>query len=1327
MSLGGLIPITGAGSGSSGAGNAKKVNDLTSGLISISGQKGGTADIDMSDFDVDDLLTEGTTTSSSSKKKSAKVSSSSPQKDAKKKKSSKSKDKDAKKKKKKDDLITAFSESSDRFDDDDDNEDDEKGWSSKTKDAAKSSRWGDDSSDFAIGGGQKKMGNLDAEFAKMLGLEEDFAAATSSGDAQTHEDVTPFSDDTDHPSGNSVGEDTFSYAPRVRGGHDDGKKREEKGGVAPFSNDSDLRGGASKTYSDPFGAGSSTGGGGGGGGSVESGAIGGLSASFFVEDEVGATAKGEDYSSLSFLSSATERRGGRGGRRGGGAVFSSSAIEDPFASIGSGRGNRGGDKPDLDSLFGGGGASREMGDLFSSQADKPAALERTRRADAEREEKAGKENEKDVLVVRKTISSAPDLSKAKDDLLSELFPSEPRVRNNRDSRKEPSPKQEPTRSLGSAKGDLLAELFPADPPPKQQQPRQTESFQRDTVDEEEKKHAPQGKQQDDLLAELFPTTKPKARISFDDPRDDEESTVLVEKRRETRDRDTFTPPKLQSKPVERQPQKTTTLNDISSAKASLLMDLFPDSPPQKQPREGRRNSRTSTPSASPVKEAPPTDERETGNSYLRATSSSPQKSPLRVVEQSPIRSTISLSKDPPRQQPQVSPGRAKTLASPSASSIKEADFEQSKDSLLEELFSPPSPGNTGQTRRDSYSQSFEDEKSDLVVDEHSPRRHHSSSATNASSPSKSPEKRSRESPMRAASSSSVPLLQEVDDLRSTANPRVHSGAASIVQRETQVGRATSTQSPVPDAQVSSATLASALKARENELLAEADAAKAMLVATHASEIARLHELIDSLTQQLSGEKAKNLALSCEHDHQLAKLRLMEQETQAFMQQIQGLQSEKQQLQQELSLTQAQHALCANQSALFQAERTGFTNQMKNLEDQNRQLLRQFTQERQDHQATMLKFTSFQQEREQEAQLQKQKESHQMGKLFQQLQTSLLSLKMLQEQVVEEEITKHEVENESRLRMITSLETSSRRSARQTEEECIRLSSLLNSLETTLRHYRQEHLEEKERLRQEQLRLNVLATHFQAQTTVMHEKADANTQMLAQYFTSSMQDVRVAESRLAVRRQTLEDEEKQLYDERTKFAVYREEFLQQQARETNKLHADRIQLDAKWKELVQEREDLEDVIAAHEDEFQFLQQQKRELDEEKENVEYRARQVAEMAAKVKLLTQQMVAREEELAKAHQEMDASKQDFVYKQQSVTDAKKKLDERELRLHTQLKQMEKSQNRLNDQRRQHLILSATKAGPASPGERIGPGQAAADALHTQHVTLTTIGNGEL
>ncbi|KAF1336708.1 hypothetical protein FI667_g489, partial [Globisporangium splendens] len=1050
MSLGGLIPIAGAGGGG-GADNAKKSNDLTSGLISIGGQKGGgTGDIDMSDLDVDDLLAEGNTTPSSSKKKSGKNSSSSPQKDSKKKKSSKSKDKDSKKKeKKKDDSIAAFDEISDRFDDD------EKGWSSKTKDTAKSSRWDDDSSDLAAAasaGGEKKMGNLNAEFAKMLGLEDDFAVV-SGGDGQIDEGITPFGDGNDRSADNSV-EDTFSYTPRMRGGNDD-KKRGDDGGGA-FSND--IRDGTTKTHSDPFGAASSTA----ASGSEEPDTVGGLSASFSPK-----TTPPKRTRTRTIRRCRSSRRQRRD------EVGEEAVAEQHQMPVQL--------KTHLHLLDQ--GVAEEDTNPIWIHYESPT-LERTRRAVPESEEPTGKDKEKDSLATRKTISSTPDLSKAKDDLLSELFPSEPPVRD-RSTKEEQSPKQEPTLSLGSAKDDLLAELFPADPPPKQQQPRQIEGFRRDGVDEE-KKSEPYSTQQGDLLAELFPADKAKSRVSFDDQREDEkkskavedaskkdlrdeeESTFLSEKRRETRDRDTITPPKLQPRPVERQPQKTATLGDISSAKESLLMDLFPDMPPQK-PREGRRGSRSSTPSTSPVKEASPTEVREAGSSYspARAASSSPQKSPQRVDEQSPRRSaatTTNLSKDQLRLEAQVSPGRAKTLASPSASSIKGADFEQSKGSLLEELFSPPSPGNE-QTRRNSYSQSFEDEKSDVVEDEHSPRRRRSSLAANVSSPSKSssPEKRSDEHPARASSSSTSPLLQEADNSCSTKDPSGHGEAASIVQRETKVVPTTFAQSPAQDPQVSGAILASALKAREDELLAEADAAKAMLAATHASEIAQLNELINSLTQQLSNEKAKNLTLSCEHDHQLVKLKILEQKTQAFMQQITGLQSEKQQLQQELSLVQAQHALCANQSALFQAERTGFMNQLKNLEDQNRQLVHQFTQERQDHQAAMLKFTSFQQEKEQEAQLQKQKESRQMGKLFQQLQTSLVSLKMLQEQVAEKETTKHEMENESRMRMITSLETSSRRNARQTEEECTQLSSLLNSLETTLHHYRQEHLEEKERL------------------------------------------------------------------------------------------------------------------------------------------------------------------------------------------------------------------------------------------------------------------------
>lgn len=450
-------------------------------------------------------------------------------------------------------------------------------------------------------------------------------------------------------------------------------------------------------------------------------------------------------------------------------------------------------------------------------------------------------------------------------------------------------------------------------------------------------------------------------------------------------------------------------------------------------------------------------------------------------------------------------------------------------------------------------------------------------------------------------------------------------------------------------------------------------------------------MIAELTQQLHDEHCKNQTLAADNMQQQARLKLIEQENQLFLHQIASLQAEKSQLQQDLHNVQAQHALCATQSAIFQSERTGFLNQVKNLEDQSRQLVHQVSQEKQSHQATQLRLASFQQETEQEAQLLKQKEAHQMGKLFQQLQTSLVSLKMLQEQVVDDEVTKHEVESESRLRMITSLETSSRKCAKQTEEECFRLASLLSNLETTLRHYRQEHFEEKERLRQEQLRLNVLASHFQAQTTVMHEKADANTQQLAQYFTSSMQDVRVAESRLTMRRQTLEDEEKQLYDERTRFAVYREEFLQQQAREAHKMQSERVKLDKTWTALQRERDDLDDVIASHEDDFQRLQQCQLDLDQEKESIEYRAMQVADMARKFEGFTQQLLAREEEIARKKQEIDVWNHEFASKQQHVASERQKLDERELRLHNQLKQMEKSRRRLNDQRKQHLVLSTS------------------------------------
>lgn len=876
--------------------------------------------------------------------------------------------------------------------------------------------------------------------------------------------------------------------------------------------------------------------------------------------------------------------------------------------------------------------------------------------------------------------------------------------------------------FGDVKDDLLAELLPSEPP----KPVVKPSSRRKADDEGEF----QAKQQDDLLAELFPTTtaarseKPSSRtVSFNDSEskkrspgrqddrvdkkspDDTEAFSIQQERRgavqESKSGGSTTASSSSKKPV--------GLDDISSARDSLLMDLFPESPPKSQQERRRRSN---TPSISPVKEGEPQAQqqqqqvsspaKDESYSPVRRPSLSPQKSPSRADEQqqSPNRATITSSSflsvtpaspsgnDSP--QLQVSPGRAKTLASPSASSIKEVDFEQSKDSLLEELLSPsggpkspassPFRGSSEAQRRNSYSQSFEDDKEESVGDESlQQQRHRSSSAL--SSLARSPEKATEKevAPGQAAS----------------ADSRDNSSRASPVDRDNR--KSGSPPSPVQDQalqpQISTELLEASLKKREEEFRVEHEAVKAALATAHECELAKLHAMIAELTQQLHDERSTNQTLTTENMQQQARLRLFEQENQLFLQQIASLQAEKSQLLQDLHSIQAQHTLCATQSALFQSERVGFLNQVKNLEDQSRQLVHQVSQEKQDHQATQLRFASFQQEKEQEAQLLKQKEAHQMNKLFQQLQTSLVSLKMLQEQVVDDEVTKHEVENESRLRMITSLETSSRKCAKQTEEECFRLASLLSNLETTLRHYRQEHLEEKERLRQEQLRLNVLASHFQAQTTVMHEKADTNTQMLAQYFTSSMQDVRVAESRLTVRRQNLEDEEKQLYDERTRFAVYREEFLHQQAREAQKMQSERLKIDKTWKELQHERDDLDDVIASHEEDFQQLQQLRRDLEQEKESIEYRAMQVADMARKFESFTQQLLVREEEIAREKEEIETWKHEFASKQQLVTSEKQKLDERELRLHSQLKQMEKSRRRLNDQRKQHLILSTTSA----------------------------------
>ncbi|TYZ66906.1 hypothetical protein PybrP1_013178 [[Pythium] brassicae (nom. inval.)] len=1343
MSLGGLIPIGGGGSG------AKKTNDLTSGLISISAPKGGGGgggDLDMSDFDVDDLLSDtgGKKTTSksdapptlkggSSKKKSSSGGSGKAAKD----KSSSSATKSKKKSKPK---------TSSPFDDSADNNDldgaskDWGGSSSKSKSKAKS-KWSldDDSAEFDAVPAKKK-GSLDAEFAKMLGLEDELGASAADNSA-----ARPNSDDEGNArvasfgTGGGVTGDlfgkadsesaisSFSYEPRVRG-----SKGKDKPAAASITDDAGGGGGGAKRFSDPFAASAdvasksprddTT-----GGGAEDNDSVGGLSASFFRSESGGAQQRDDDPfggSSLSFLSSTSERRGGRGGRRGGGS--SAPAADDPFASTGAGR-SRGGsdlvgteDAPEkkasaLDSLFSGARAARR-----EMEPEEVASLsERVEKVPGNSADSRQQPATGDLLSElfpsepsskRAAAGKAPveaSRGSAKNDLLAELFPSEPSAsRASKPATTEerspepvkPSPPPPLSTETRNAKDDLLAELLP---PPEASKPQT-----RRRAGDHAAGDADPGKQQSDLLAELFPSTakteRPNggARVSFagDDARENPSPAPQRGANRESGSPERAVAQGLDSQApsaASKAPTPSTGgkmmigLDDISSARDSLLLDLLPESPPRK-PVEGRR--RGSTPSASPGKEPAQTAATVDADkdasllaSASRRTSVSPQRSPARTEEQSPARrnssvgvvdataagASPSLSPEPP-----ASPGRAKTLASPSASSIKEADFEQSKGSLLDELLSPsksplPSPvGGGASHRRNSYSQSFEDDH-----DEQAPRaagsppRRRRGSASAASSPARSPD-----------------------------NPPPNGRPPPRDRRDTgESGK--SSRSP----ETSEAAVDELLRSREHELRAENEVARAALVAAHSSELERLNAALLELAQQLSDAHRAQQVLVAEN----AQAALVAQEKAAHA--VARLESEQLQSQQALHAVRAQHALCESQSARFECERAEFRSHVARLEEQTQQLMRDVSHEKQAHGATQLAFASFRQAQEQDARLQQQRESHQMRALSQQLQTSLASLSVLQEQVAGEDATAREVEGASRLRVIASLETSARASAKAAEQECVRLASLLGSLERTLRQCRQEQLEEKERLRQEQLRLSALAAHWQAQTGALREAADAQSAALAQGWAAARQDARVAEARLAERRRGVELGEQQLFDERARVAAFREELLAQQACEAADAQRERAKLDAQRRALRLEREDLAAVIAAHEPDFRVLQDEQRALSDERAAIAHHARQVAAAAESVEALSRQLLAREDAVARTQQELERERLAVGAAQQSVASERRQLDERELRLRGQLQQVDKARQRLHCQRQEHL-LAASRAGL---GADLGSGSDLSSSLH--------------
>lgn len=286
-----------------------------------------------------------------------------------------------------------------------------------------------------------------------------------------------------------------------------------------------------------------------------------------------------------------------------------------------------------------------------------------------------------------------------------------------------------------------------------------------------------------------------------------------------------------------------------------------------------------------------------------------------------------------------------------------------------------------------------------------------------------------------------------------------------------------------------------------------------------------------------------------------------------------------------------------------------------------------------------------------------------------------------------------------MRMLSSLETSSKAYAQRTEDECHRLSGLLSTLGGLLRSFRQEHLEEKERLRQEQLRLDVLATHFQAQSTVLNERADANSQLLAKSLAASLQDARMADARVSTRRQQLEEHERVLFQERAEFAAYREQALADHAKEEQELAHQRQEIEVRWRELNEERADLDHVIAAHELDFQQLQRESIVLEDEKHRVSERAEQVAELAQRLEQFTSQLVSREGDA-------ETRLEQLTVRERSLKHERDAIGERERRLNEQLRQLDRARGRLNEQRKRHFVSAATSSPASRTNQSVGDRQ---------------------
>ncbi|RHY90164.1 hypothetical protein DYB35_005255 [Aphanomyces astaci] len=299
--------------------------------------------------------------------------------------------------------------------------------------------------------------------------------------------------------------------------------------------------------------------------------------------------------------------------------------------------------------------------------------------------------------------------------------------------------------------------------------------------------------------------------------------------------------------------------------------------------------------------------------------------------------------------------------------------------------------------------------------------------------------------------------------------------------------------------------------------------------------------------------------------------------------------------------------------------------------------RELVQEKSMHAQSVERFQRVQHDREQEALLQQRwqadeqrhAEKDALERLLTQVRAAVSGLKVLQENVVgskSESEMRIWGENETRARVLVDMEGTCKAFMHRSQEECHRLQALLNAMEGTMRTLRGDHMEEKERLRSEQSRLDELAGHFQAQTTLLQERTDTNTRVVTQTLSAYIQDIRVAEARLHTRREQLLEEERQLHFARAAFAAQQEEALRDQRVAQEKLHMEQRRVEDKLHQVRHETNAFETLVHAHADEMNALAAYQVQLEHEKERLQNAATRVEHMAQQVREASEHSAAME-----------------------------------------------------------------------------------------------------